>query len=99
MLSMAREDAAAGAGPMFHASSAHRTCAASRSSSEYTAIARSPISLTPRITRTAISPRLATRTESMGGMLERDVAVLLGRESHPLGTKHVERLNESVSRL
>src|SRR3990170_4669541 len=84
---------------MFHASSALRTWAASRSSSEYTAMVRSPISLAPRITRTAISPRFATRTESMAGILERDVPVLLGRERHSLGPQHVESLDQSLAGL
>src|SRR3990172_10636226 len=84
---------------MFHASSAHRTCAASRSISEYTAIARNPDSFTPRSPRPAISPRLAASTESMGGMLERDVPVFLGRECDPLGSKHVERLDEAGAGL
>src|SRR3972149_5491960 len=84
---------------MFHASSAVRTWAASRSSSEYTAMVRSPISLAPRITLTAISPRLATRTESMAGILERDVPVLLGRKRHSLGPQHVEGLDQALTRL
>src|SRR3990170_3826556 len=84
---------------MFHASSALRTWAASRSSSEYTAMVRSPISLAPRITLTAISPRLATRTESMAGILERDVPVLLGRKRHSLGPQHVEGLDQALARL
>src|SRR5579884_3453837 len=47
---------------MQYASSAARTCAASRSASEYTAIVRMPISWHAAITRMAISPRLATKT-------------------------------------
>src|SRR5437763_11476251 len=43
-------------------SSAYRTCRESRSASEWTATVFSPISLQARITRRAISPRLAMRT-------------------------------------
>src|SRR4051812_7987897 len=43
-----------------------RTCGASRSTSEYTATVDRPRSLQVRITRTAISPRLATRTRRIG---------------------------------
>src|SRR5438128_6643250 len=43
-------------------SSAYRTCSASRSASECTATVFSPISLQARMTRRAISPRLAMRT-------------------------------------
>src|SRR3990172_4469808 len=96
---MSRYDSAAGAGPMFHASSALRTCAASRSNSEYTAMVRSPSSLAPRMTRTAISPRLATRTECMARILERDVSVLLGRKRYALRPQHVEGLDEAVPGL
>jgi len=43
-----------------------RTCRASRSGSAYTATEAMPSSRAARITRTAISPRLATRTLVMG---------------------------------
>src|ERR1700759_2270021 len=46
------------------ASSAAPTCGASTSRSECTAIARTPSVASVRITRTAISPRLATSTDS-----------------------------------
>ena len=51
-----------GLGPTAYASSASRTCSADRSHSEYTATGDTPISRHARITRTAISPRLAMRT-------------------------------------
>ncbi len=47
---------------MSSAVSAMRTCGAPASASEYTAIERMPSRRSVRITRTAISPRLATRT-------------------------------------
>ena len=43
-------------------SSAKRTCKASASAVEWTATERKPISRQARITRSAISPRLAIRT-------------------------------------
>jgi hypothetical protein len=43
-------------------SSANRTCSDSRSASLYTATVRIPSSRHARITRSAISPRLAIRT-------------------------------------
>src|SRR3981081_3023347 len=52
---------------MDYASSARRTCSASRSASLYTATAAMPRSRQARMTRTAISPRLATRTLRKGG--------------------------------
>ena len=56
--------AAAGAGPRRTATSATRVCSAPASASEWTATERTPIARSVRITRTAISPRLATRTVS-----------------------------------
>src|SRR3954453_14453058 len=61
-LSTFRYDADAGPGPSRWASVARLTCCASRSASEYTAIDSIPSSSSARMTRTAISPRLATRT-------------------------------------
>src|SRR5580704_4995323 len=56
---------------MGYASSAVRTWSDARSASEYTATEAMPISRRVRVTRTAISPRLATRTlrkgRGMGG--------------------------------
>src|SRR3712207_3470680 len=46
------------------ATSASRTCRAPASASLYTATERMPIARSVRMTRTAISPRLATRTVS-----------------------------------
>src|SRR3990172_4369786 len=62
MLGILRYDSALGAGPMQNASSAIFTCSDDRSASEYTATVRMPSSRHARITRTAISPRLATST-------------------------------------
>src|SRR5688500_4724254 len=47
---------------MHTARSAMRTCIASRSTVEYTATASAPSACSARITRTATSPRFATRT-------------------------------------
>src|SRR5579871_1540563 len=47
--------------PMRTASSAATTCAAFRSASEYTATVRIPMARAVRMTRSAISPRLAIR--------------------------------------
>src|SRR6266571_4608873 len=47
---------------MDRASSASLTCSASRSAAEYTATVRTPSRRAVRITRQAISPRLATRS-------------------------------------
>src|SRR3954454_18167013 len=58
--------------PRAKASSATRTCRASRSGSAYTATLVSPSSLHARATRTAISPRLAIRTFCTGVSLEVD---------------------------
>src|SRR6056297_646248 len=56
---------------MHTVSSAMRTCIASASAVEWTATERIPISRAARITRSAISPRLATRILSnMGASLD-----------------------------
>ena len=60
-----RYDSRAGGGPIRTASSANRTNGASASASEYTATVAMPIARHVRITRSAISPRFATRTLSM----------------------------------
>src|SRR5215210_3919070 len=57
-----RYESRAGAGPMQTSSSAKRTCSDSRSASEYTATVCTPSSRQARMTRSAISPRLAIRT-------------------------------------
>src|ERR1051326_6057860 len=62
ILVMFKYDSRAGAGPSRYASSACVTCSAPRSTSEKTATVAMPISRQARITRTAISPRLAMRT-------------------------------------
>src|ERR1041385_2331922 len=61
---MRRELSAAGRGPIRTERSASRTWSAFSSAVEYTATASIPSSCSARITRTAISPRLATRTRS-----------------------------------
>src|SRR6266542_3947439 len=61
MRGILRYDSRAGAGPMQTSSSAKRTCSDSRSASEYTATVWTPSSRHARITRSAISPRLAIR--------------------------------------
>src|SRR5258708_4057657 len=89
---------------------ASRTCRAPRSQSEYTATVGIPSSRHARMTRTAISPRLATRTfttlivcgprgpgELVGGVgrvLQRNVAVLLGRVLVALGLEAGQRGDE-----
>src|SRR5258708_15378587 len=80
---------------------ASRTCRAPRSQSEYTATVGIPSSRHARMPRTAISPRLATRTFTtlivcgprgpcelvgvIGRVLQRNVAVLPGRVLVALG--------------
>src|SRR6185503_11312063 len=59
-----RYDWLAGGGPMQTDSSASRTCMESASAVECTATVEMPISLHARLTRRAISPRLAIRTFS-----------------------------------
>src|SRR5580704_11861162 len=59
MLGTLRYERAAGPGPTQNASSATLTCNASRSASEKIATVGRPISCAARLTRTAISPRLA----------------------------------------
>src|SRR6185312_7746588 len=74
MRSMLRYDSRAAAGPMWYASSAFITCKAARSTSENTATVGMPSSRQARITRTAISPRLATRIFlNSGGMVKGDL--------------------------
>ena len=64
---------------MFTASSAIFTKSALSSASEYTATVAIPISRHARMTRTAISPRLATRTLRIGFAL--DVAITISTPS------------------
>ena len=70
--SIFRYDSVGAAGPMRTATSARRTCSASRSASLYTAIERKPATRQAAAIRQAISPRLAMRTEEMVGMKQRD---------------------------
>src|SRR2546429_500682 len=64
-------------------SSAYRTCKESRSASEWTATVFSPISLQARITRRAISPRLAMRTLEIMNELSGCPVVRLSVSSQP----------------
>src|SRR3954465_9224427 len=66
ILSITRYDSPGVVPPSAKASSAARTCSASRSGSAYTATLVRPASLHARATRTAISPRLAIRTFCTG---------------------------------
>src|SRR4051794_3786757 len=59
---MDRYEWRAAGGPMQTFSSAKRTCSESVSAVEWTATERRPMSRQARITRSAISPRLAIRT-------------------------------------
>src|SRR3954470_17097751 len=69
---MLRYESRAGAGPMHTSSSAKRTCSDSRSASEYTATVCTPSSRQARMTRNAISPRLAMRTFLNNVIVPRD---------------------------
>src|SRR6476469_3885849 len=62
MLGIRRYELRLGGGPIQTSSSAKRTWSDSRSASEYTATVSSPSSRQARMTRKAISPRLAMRT-------------------------------------
>src|SRR6059058_3257763 len=77
---MCRYDCLAGAGPMHTLSSANLTCSALESATECTATDSMPSSRQARITRRAISPRLAMRmrlnTRSAYFDLEERLAVL-----------------------
>ena len=65
------------------ARSASRTCSASSSAVEYTATASMPSSWSARMTRTAISPRFATRTrENITNGVERSAGERLEVEEH-----------------
>src|SRR5271167_2184370 len=88
---------------MWTASSASRTWTAAASASEYTATVLNPSSRQARITRTAISPRLAIRTlantsellsAARGRPLQRDVAVLLGGIAVALALERIERTDQ-----
>src|SRR6476661_7044150 len=62
MLGIRRYELRLGGGPMQTSSSANRTWSDSRSASEYTATVSRPSSRQARMTRSAISPRLAMST-------------------------------------
>src|SRR5437879_157411 len=84
--STARYDCVDGAGPISKASSAMVANAAWRSASLCTATVRTPRSLQPRMTRSAISPRLATRTFSNMWLLHVDQRVA---RAHHIALLHV----------
>src|SRR6184192_1942207 len=54
-----------------------------------------PSSRQARMTRTAISPRFATRMRVKGGRLEWDVAMFLGRVPVALVLQHLERADQA----
>src|SRR5947199_8944685 len=54
-----------------------------------------PSSRQARMTRTAISPRFATRMRVKGGRSEWDVAMLLGRVPVALVLQHLERADQA----
>src|SRR4030095_1901014 len=83
---------------MATALSARRTCSASRSHSENTATVPSPISRHARMTRTAISPRLAIRTFITPRASQRNVAVFLRRVAVALVGAARERRNQLPAR-
>src|SRR5262245_5253427 len=58
-----------------------------------------PSSRHARITRTAISPRLATRTRRKSGRSEGDVAMLLRRVPVALVLEHLERPDQARAGL
>src|SRR5438105_10112081 len=84
--STARYDCDDGAGPISTASSAMITNAAWRSASLCTATVRTPRSLQARMTRSAISPRLATSTFSNMRLLHVDQRVA---RAHHIALLHV----------
>src|SRR3954462_11688525 len=84
---------------MHTSSSAKRTCSDSRSASEYTATVWMPSSRQARMTRSAISPRLAIRTflnmSAVLLLLERAPA-LIARAGHPLDAERELRRARGV---
>src|SRR5919106_4874064 len=78
------------------ARSASRTCIASRSAVEYTATASIPSSCSARTTRTATSPRFATRTllnkRTAGERLDREQQL---PELDGLGVLDVDRAHDA----
>src|SRR3954464_14616028 len=84
---------------MWIASSASRTCGARASASLYTATDAMPISRHARMTRSAISPRLATRILSNIDDLERNVAMFLRRVAIALSPQRLERVDQTRTRV
>src|SRR5919108_2818625 len=83
---------------MRYASSAICTCRALRSHSESTATGLIPSSRQPRITRMAISPRLAMRTlRNMEASSQRDIPMLLRRIAVPFVLQHVEGADQPAT--
>src|SRR5258706_13890294 len=102
ILSIARYESRDAAGPMHSASSAKRTCRASRSASEYTATVAIPIARAVRMMRQAISPRLAIRIFlNIGAFdrLERDVAVLAPGIFEMLVAQHGQAAANALARF
>src|SRR6476646_6711498 len=87
MRGMLRYDSRDGGGPMHTSSSANRTWSDSRSASEYTATVCTPSSRHARMTRSAISPRLAIKTLlNMGArQRERRLHIRVAFERGPTG--------------
>src|SRR5438477_8709428 len=87
------------------ASSASSTWRARRSASEYTATVRMPSRRAVRMTRQAISPRLAMRifwnifASGAGGRSQRDVAVLAPRVVELLVAEHRQRPAQALAGL
>src|SRR5512138_3342457 len=111
-LSARRYDSREGAGPSKYASSAYRTCNALRSASEYTATVSIPSSRQARMMRTAISPRLATRTflnmtphrrerqlPFPTTHLQRNIPVLLRRVTIAFVAQHFQAVDQARTRL
>src|SRR5437773_2552620 len=86
---------------MCTASSASRTCGARASASLYTATDATPNSRQARMTRSAISPRLAMSTflNIRARPSEGNVAVLLGRVPVPLRAQCLQGVDQTRSRV
>src|SRR5690606_16570653 len=87
---------------MHTASSASSTCSAPASASEYTATVAMPMRRAVRITRQAISPRLAIRiflNMPPPGRSERNVPVLAPRVVELLVLQHRQRAAHALARL
>src|SRR6266700_4480319 len=104
MRSPSRYDCLGGVGPIITAWSASSTWRASRSASEYTATVWIPIRRAVRITRQAISPRLAIRIflntqPSRPPFSQRNVSVFAPRIVQLLVAQHGQRTAQPLARL